>query len=100
MLALVLGAVGLARPAAADGVCVAIDVSRDNLGEAERYAVRIAILEALRSEGVAVDEGPACRGWVTAYSVQLGKAVSMTLSGGGTSSVTGRASSLDELDLL
>lgn len=105
MLAFVIGVVGGPRPAEADGVCVAIDVSRDNLGEAERSAVRIAIVEALRSEGVPVGEGPACSGWVTAYSLQLGKAVSLTLNssggnGGGGNSVTGRASSLDELDLL
>lgn len=98
VLALVIGGVGLPRAAVADGVCVAIDVSRDTLGEPERVAVRIAILEALRSEGVAVDEGPSCRGFVTAYNIQLGKAITTTLSSG-DHSVTGRASSLDELDL-
>lgn len=96
----VLGTVGTLGDARADGVCVAIDVGKDNLGEGERYAVRVAIQEALAKEGVPVDrEGFACRGQVTAWSLQLGKRVTLTIVADGKS-VNGNASSLDELDLL
>jgi hypothetical protein len=93
----VLGTLADAR---ADGVCVAIDVGRDNLGEAERYAVRVAIQEALIREGVLVDRaGGACGSMLTAYSLQLGNRVTTTLTINGKT-VSGNASSLDELDLL
>lgn len=95
--AVVLGAVADAR---AEGVCVAIDVDKDNLGEGERSAVRVAVQEALSSEGVLVDrEGRACSNVLTASSLQLGKRVTTTLTINGQS-VTGNASSLDEVDLL
>jgi len=92
-------AVCLARPAAADGVCVTIDVSKDNLSEQDRNGFRIAILDALRSEGIQVDEaGIACTGTVVAYSMQLGNTVTTVITAG-AKSVTGKASNLDELDL-
>lgn len=99
--ALVLGWVGPARAdGVAGGVCVTIDVSRDNLGEVERGAIRIAIQEALASEGIPVDrEGFACRGLVLSYSTKLGNPVTTTIIADGQS-VSGRASSLDEVDLL
>jgi len=93
----VLGSTAIAE---AHGVCVTIDARRDNLGERERAAVRIAILDALYAEGLQVDpDAISCRGWVTAFSVQLGNTISTTIVGGGTD-VHGQASSLDELDLL
>src|SRR4051812_26344596 len=89
----------LGRHAAADGVCVTIDISKDNLSEQDRNGFRIAILDALKSEGIQVDpEGFACRGMVVAYSLKLGKSVTTTITAG-TKSVNGKASSLDELDL-
>jgi hypothetical protein len=88
-----------ARTAAAEGVCVSIDVSRDNLSEQDRNGFRIAILDALKAEGIPVDpDGLACRGVVVAYSMKLGNSVTTTITAG-TKSVNGRASNLDELDL-
>lgn len=89
-----------ADPARADGVCVAIDTARDNLGEQERAAVRIAIATALEREGVATDRDTGrCTATVVAYNVRLDRVVSTTLSAG-TRNVSGKASSIDELDLL
>jgi hypothetical protein len=89
----------LARVAAAEGVCVQIDVTKDNLSDADRNGFRVAILEALRSEGIQIDpDGVACRGVVIAYSMKLGKSVTTTIYAG-NKSVSGKASSLDELDL-
>ena len=96
----VVALVAASRPARADGVCVAIDTSRDNLAETERAAVRVAIVDALEREGVVTDrESGRCTGLVTAYNVRLDRVVTTTLAAGGRN-VTGKASSIDELDLL
>lgn len=97
MAALVLGSAGTA---AAGGVCVAIETSRDNLAEPERAAVRLAVLDAFEREGVAVDRaGAACTAQVSVYSLRLGNPVSTTIVAG-DQQITGKASSLDEVDLL
>jgi hypothetical protein len=88
-------AIGTAR---ADGVCVTIDTSRDTLTPGEQSAVRIAVIDALAREGVAASEGP-CTATVTAYNIRLGKRVTTTISSGDRT-VSGQASSIDELDLL
>lgn len=91
--------IALARAAAAEGVCVQIDATRDNLSDADRNGFRVAVLEALRSEGIQVDpDNIACRGIVVAYSMKLGESVTTTIYAG-NKTVTGKASSLDELDL-
>ncbi|HTM20656.1 MAG TPA: hypothetical protein VL172_09120 [Kofleriaceae bacterium] len=90
----------LRRSAAADGVCVAVDVDRDNLTEPERNATRIALLDALAREGVAVDaSGTRCVQVVRLYSIRLGARVTTTVVAGGKT-VSGRAANLDEVDLL
>ncbi len=95
-----IGLLGAGGAAHADGVCVTVDVGRDNLTEPERTAVRIALLEALEREGVAVDRGGRrCQGLVSVYSIRLGKVVSTTLVAG-ERRVEGKASSIDEVDLL
>lgn len=89
-----------ARPVAAEPLCVAIDTTRDNLSESDRAAVRIAILDALQSEGVQVDpQGRTCSEIVTAYSIKLGNPVKTTITVG-SKTVTGDASNLEEVDLL
>jgi len=99
-LAIVVALALMSRLAGADGVCVAIDTSRDNLAEAERAAVRVAIVDALEREGVATDrESGRCTGLVTAYNVRLERVVTTTIAAGGRN-LTGKASSIDELDLL
>lgn len=88
------------RDARADGACVAIDTSRDNLTEQERTAVRVATATALEAEGIIVDHGGVrCTGMVTLYSVRLGRAITTTITTG-PNEVHGQASSIDELDLL
>jgi hypothetical protein len=89
-----------ARPARADGVCVAIDTTRDTLDDQERAAVRIAITTALEHEGVATDRDTGrCTATVVAYNVRIDRVVTTTLVSGDRN-VTGKASSIDELDLL
>lgn len=95
---LLLLALSAATPARADGVCVEIDTSRDNLEEQERAAVRIAVLDALTNEGVDT-RGPACTAAITLYNVRLGKRISTTIISGAQRR-KGEASSIDELDLL
>src|SRR5262245_27170402 len=93
-----LGVMG--RVARADGVCVAIDTTRDSLSEQERAAVRVAIATALEKEGVVTDrDSGRCTATVIAYNLRLDKAVSTTLAAG-ERSVSGKAASIDELDLL
>jgi hypothetical protein len=101
LLPLAVVALGvMTRGARADGVCVAIDTARDNLGEPERAAVRIAIADALEREGVATDRDTGqCAGMVTAYSVRIDRVVTATIIAGDRN-VSGKASSIDELDLL
>ncbi len=90
----------LARPAMADGVCVAIDATRDSLFPQERTAVREAVFSALEKERVPVDRlGTHCTGWVTLWNIRLGKEVTTTMVSGDRK-VTGKASSINELDLL
>jgi hypothetical protein len=80
------------------GVCVEIDATRDNLDEQERSAVRIAVIDALAREGVVAD-GPPCTALITAYNIRLGKQIATTITSG-ANQVSGKASSIDELDLL
>jgi len=100
-VAMVVVALGvMTRAARADGVCVAIDTDRDNLGETERAAVLVAITTALEREGVPVDRDPAhCAATVVAYNVRLDTRVTTTIATGARN-VSGQASSIDELDLL
>jgi len=97
----VLATLGLpARAARADGVCVTIDPGRDTLSTQERGAVREAVFVALERERVAVDRlGTRCTGMVILWSIVLGKEVTTTMTAGDRR-VSGKASSLDELDLL
>ena len=96
-LALVSG-VGT-RTARADGACVVIDTTRDNLGDQDRAAVQIAVAAALENEGVVVDRQGRCTGVVTIYNIQVGKRISTTIVSG-QNHREGQASSINELDLL
>lgn len=88
-----------ATPARADGVCVEIDAMRDTLSPEERTAVRVAIIDALVREGVQAADGRGCAASVVAYNIRLGKRISTTVTSG-SRTVSGQASSIDELDLL
>ena len=106
----------MGRAARADGVCVSIDTSRDNLTDGERAAVRVAIIAALESEGVATARVPEER--PPSSSADLGRSRYRALHRDGQRlqysarqhdldddrerrrTVSGKASSIDELDLL
>jgi len=99
-LAVLLGlALAGRRMAYADGACVVIDTSRDMLVDDERFAVRIAAETALEKEGVAIDRTGRCTSVVMLFNIRTGRTITTTISSGGNS-VDGRASSIDELDLL
>lgn len=115
-IAIMTAWLGPVADARADGVCVRIDRARDSLTAAEQRGLRAAIEAALEREGVAVDRaattdgapgaasiGPSldrsCPAGISGYAVRLGEAVTVTLTLG-DGKVSGRAASLDEVDLL
>ncbi len=114
-IAIMTAGLGPVAAARADGVCVRIDRARDSLTAAEQRGLRVAIEAALEREGVAVERAattggapgapgdaslePPCPAGLSAYAIRLGAAVTVTLALG-DGKVSGRAASLDEVDLL
>jgi hypothetical protein len=72
----------LPQLAHADGICVVVDTTQDNLSASDQKATRTLLLSAFESEKLTVDRtGKACTESYTLYHVKLGKSINITISG-------------------
>ena len=84
-------------PGATPGLCVEIDVQRDNLAPPERQAARSLLLQAFETERIVVDgSGTQCTELYTASNIKLGNTINVTITGP-RGQRTGRATSLEDL---
>ncbi len=79
------------------GVCVTLDLERDNLTEADQAAAKLVLQDTFEKEGVEVDRsGQMCTETYVLYNLRLGKTVNATIRGP-KGERTARAASIDEL---